>query len=83
MKVDVDAGCKGVMRVMRFKSCPRCKGDIRLDRDHYGWYEECIQCGYMHDLQSIIEVKQPVPQKKRRLTSLFKQGNTEGPREWL
>ncbi|MCX6013020.1 MAG: hypothetical protein NTV30_06355 [Chloroflexi bacterium] len=36
----------------KFKGCPRCKGDLYLEKDTYGWYEECLQCGYMKDLQS-------------------------------
>jgi hypothetical protein len=45
--------------VLILKSCPKCKtGDIGVDRDHYGWYEYCIQCGYMRDLVSIVELGQ-------------------------
>lgn len=28
-----------------FKSCSRCRGDRVLDRDYYGWYLTCLQCG--------------------------------------
>lgn len=44
--------------MLRLKTCPRCKGDVLLDRDKYGWYEQCLQCGYLCDLQPIIPVKQ-------------------------
>ncbi len=40
----------------RFKSCPKCKGDMLVGRDHDGWYEWCLQCGYQHDLIDIIKV---------------------------
>ena len=31
----------------RFKSCPKCRGDVYLERDFEGaWYEHCLQCGY-------------------------------------
>ena len=44
---------------MKQKSCPRCKkGDLALDRDHHGWYQYCIQCGYMCDLISVTESEQ-------------------------
>ena len=43
--------------MLRLKSCPRCKGDVVVARDHWGWYEQCIQCGYLHDLQIIVEMK--------------------------
>ncbi len=50
--------------MFRRKSCPRCKGEIRLDRDEYGWYEECLMCGYTRDLQDIVVARkqEPVPQ---------------------
>lgn len=41
----------------RLRGCPRCKGDITLQRDHWGRYEQCIQCGYLHDLENAVEVK--------------------------
>jgi Zn ribbon nucleic-acid-binding protein len=45
--------------MLKLKSCPRCKkGDIALDRDQYGWYEYCIQCGYMDDLAGVVELGQ-------------------------
>jgi len=45
--------------VLRLKSCPKCKnGDVTLDKDYYGWYEYCIQCGYTRDLENIPKVRQ-------------------------
>jgi len=29
-----------------FKQCPRCQGDLHNDRDTYGHYVACLQCGY-------------------------------------
>lgn len=43
--------------MLGLKSCPRCKGDILIDRDHLGWYEQCIRCGYQHDLKVLDEAK--------------------------
>lgn len=37
------------LRLM-LKSCPRCKGDLFLSSDEYGWYWECLQCGYVNYL---------------------------------
>ncbi len=31
------------------KACPRCTGDIKLDRDNYGVYAKCLQCGFNRD----------------------------------
>ncbi len=32
-----------------FKACNRCQGDMLLERDRYGQYLQCIQCGYETD----------------------------------
>jgi len=45
----------------RFKSCPKCKGDMLVDRDYDDWYEWCLQCGYQHTLINIVKVR---PQDK-------------------
>lgn len=51
----------------RLKGCPKCGGDVFVDRDISGWYEQCLQCGYLHDLNSIEEVKEQPREKKREL----------------
>lgn len=43
--------------MLRLKGCPKCKGTVALDRDHYGWYELCLQCGYHRDLETIVQVE--------------------------
>ena len=48
---------------LRLKSCPRCKGDLVLDLDQWGLYEQCIQCGYLRDLEDVVKVKRQHPQK--------------------
>lgn len=34
------------------KACPRCSGDIKLDRDNYGVYAKCLQCGFNRDFKT-------------------------------
>ena len=29
------------------KACPRCRGDLHEEKDVYGAYVACIQCGYV------------------------------------
>ena len=29
-----------------FKLCPRCRGDIKLEKSQYGEFLSCLQCGY-------------------------------------
>ena len=39
-----------VDQLLYFKACPRCRGDMNTNRDIYGNYKVCLQCGYMLDL---------------------------------
>ena len=49
--------------MIKFKSCPKCSGDLDLNRDCYGSYLNCFQCGYIKDLDSLDKpaVKKPEP----------------------
>lgn len=29
------------------KACPRCHGDLHAEKDYFGDYVACIQCGYV------------------------------------
>jgi ssDNA-binding Zn-finger/Zn-ribbon topoisomerase 1 len=49
--------------------CPKCGGNLYLDRDYNGWYEQCLQCGHIKDLaivfqDRIIKTVEPVRVKK-------------------
>ena len=35
--------------MLYMKACPRCHGDVKLDRDNYGVYAKCLQCGFNRD----------------------------------
>jgi len=37
--------------------CPKCGGNLYLDRDYNGWYEQCLQCAYMKDLAVVYQGK--------------------------
>jgi len=52
--------------MLRLKSCPRCKGDVMVDRDYYGWYEQCLQCGYLCDLKNVVKVQQRLTQEVKK-----------------
>ena len=32
--------------MMWLKGCPKCRGDLYDNRDHYGRYIVCMQCGH-------------------------------------
>ena len=38
-------------KVFYFKGCPRCKGDVYVEKDSFGTYRKCIQCGRMQELE--------------------------------
>ncbi len=46
--------------VIKLKGCPKCQGDLYLNRDSYGKYLNCLQCGFMKDL-----VEPPVGQRQK------------------
>ena len=49
------------------KSCPRCRGDLVTDRDQYGAFLQCLQCGYVQDLQMQPQGKQQHSEKEKEL----------------
>ena len=49
----------------RIKGCPRCGGDVFIDKDLNGWYEQCLQCSYRSELKSLTGLKkQPIQRDK-------------------
>ena len=41
------------MEIQRLDRCPRCKGRLMREKDQYGLYEQCMECGYIYDLQTV------------------------------
>lgn len=58
------------MVLWKFKSCPRCGGDIFIDKESQGWYEQCLQCGHLRNILGTIKVDQPggEEEKEKALT---------------
>jgi translation initiation factor 2 beta subunit (eIF-2beta)/eIF-5 len=44
------------MAIWKLKTCPRCNGDIFIQREIDGWYEECLSCGYRRDVSNLVTV---------------------------
>lgn len=38
--------------MMYLRACFRCCGDVLLDRDTYGAFFKCLQCGFARDVPS-------------------------------
>ena len=41
----------------RLKACSRCGGDVYIDKDIDGWFEQCLQCSYRHELKDLAQFK--------------------------
>ena len=33
--------------MLYLKACPRCRGDVKYERDTYGRFLQCLQCGFL------------------------------------
>ena len=63
----------------KLKSCPKCKGDLFIDWDIDGWYEECLQCSYLRYVKTRTRVERQRysdiyrnPKKRKVLQQVFK-----------
>jgi ribosomal protein S27AE len=54
------------MVTWKSKSCPRCGGDMFIENDMDGWYEQCLQCSHRVELKKLAEPKEPVLNTGRR-----------------
>ena len=50
----------------RLKGCPRCGGDVYIDKDLDNWYEQCLQCSYRVELRRVNAFKEPVSSGEMR-----------------
>ena len=56
------------------RRCPKCGGNMYLDKDHYGWYEQCLQCSFVSNLKVVYQEKEEVVQSGIKGNSLEKEG---------
>jgi DNA-directed RNA polymerase subunit RPC12/RpoP len=49
------------MTMWKLKTCPRCQGDLFVDKSLDGWYQQCLQCGYRREMKPLAEVKREQP----------------------
>ncbi len=59
------------MSKWKLKSCPRCGGDLLIEKDLlYGWHEKCFQCSFSRDLKELVKTdKAPDLTNKEKITS--------------
>jgi len=56
----------------KLKACPRCGGDVFIDKRVSNWYEQCLQCGYQRELRDILEFEAQL--KREKESALFGRG---------
>jgi hypothetical protein len=61
-----------VSRIKTGNKCPKCGGNLYMDRDYNGWYEQCLMCSYMKDLVVVY-------QKGTRIETGLKEAIIEQP----
>lgn len=47
--------------MIRFKMCPKCRGDLCVTSDSFGKYVSCFQCGYLKDIPADATQPTEVP----------------------
>ena len=57
------------------KSCPKCQGDMFVDKDEFDYQMKCLQCSYSRELENWPEMEKR-PDRKESLAALC-QGNNE------
>ncbi len=64
---------KGVidMGKWRLRDCPRCGGDLFIDRDIDVWYAICLQCSYRTELKTIFSYKEREAQRNKEPSKAF------------
>lgn len=66
-----------------FKLCPRCSGDLFEDRDQYGKFITCMQCGLIRDVPNweggvLVISSEPVSAPVEPLSDRSRRRRTSG-----
>lgn len=35
--------------------CPKCGGRLFSDKDRYGYYQQCLQCGFIKNVEEAVQ----------------------------
>lgn len=41
--------------MLYLKGCPKCHGDMYLEKDSYGVFRQCLQCGMVQDAPAVVK----------------------------
>lgn len=56
------------MAQWKLRGCPRCRGDVYVEKDNEETNERCLQCGYVKQIGAGFTRKierQPIEEKKK------------------
>ena len=67
--------------MLKPKCCPKCRGDVVVERDIYGRYELCLYCGYLYEPGNITEMKRQKNEMKKIAKCSRRKIHTKLPRE--
>ena len=56
------------MGMWKIKGCPRCGGDLFIEKDLNGWHEQCLQCSYNHELRDLPKLGKHASSKGKEPT---------------
>jgi hypothetical protein len=65
---------RGEMTVWKLKSCPKCGGDLHIDRDLENWFACCLQCGHerlLNDPATPVETMPEVAVEEEPMPFVF------------
>ena len=54
------------MVAWKLKGCPRCRGDLLIEREYDGPYESCLMCGYRRDIPDPVYIDKSADSKDRQ-----------------
>lgn len=58
-----------MLKIIKYKGCKRCGGDLCIDQDPEDFCISCLQCGAVHARKLILEVKKVKTSKAGRANS--------------
>jgi DNA-directed RNA polymerase subunit RPC12/RpoP len=53
-----------MLKIVKFKGCKRCGGDLFLESDSEGVYISCLQCGAIYVRRMARTIQEPPKPKK-------------------
>jgi len=70
------------LKMKRYQHCPKCNWMLTIEKDQYGWFVECISCGYMRDLKEVKAVDENITDshdhvEERELSSAWPNNNSQ------